>query len=207
MKMARYFLLPLLAGLSLQAQSAIIGFNPTDSAVSVGDIFDVELTVSGLGDDFVNGFDLDVTFDTSILGYNGFTFGSGLDVLGLGSLAFDTDLITLVNVFEVSLDLNTDLDFFQADDFVLGTFSFTALAEGTSALSASAPPGGFALSGANSADLVGADPSDPFIQFLWYELDTKLADGSVTVPEPGVALLLVTGLLGFGLQRRLRASA
>ncbi len=197
LKNLKFFLLPLLVGLSFQAQSAVIGFSPSSSSVDLGESFDVDLTISGLGDDILTGFDLDVNFDDSVLGFAGFDFGTGLDVFGFGlNLQFVNDLGGLVNVFEVSFDFDIDLELFQPDEFVLGTFHFVGIGEGSSGLSVSAPPFGEALS--------GGFKFDPFLGFeVATALDMEVEAGSVNVPEPGVAFLFATGLLAFGAQRKL----
>lgn len=69
---------------SIQAQAAIIGFNPSSQTVELGDNVSVDLTISGLGADVLTGFDLDVSFDDSVPGFAGFDFGTELDAFGLG---------------------------------------------------------------------------------------------------------------------------
>lgn len=204
----KYLILPLLAGLAFQAQSAVVGFSPSSSSVDLGETFDVDLTISGLGgfgpDSFISGFDLEVSFDSSILAYGGFQFGTGLDDVGgfgFNSIQLASNLGGgTVSVFEVSLDFDFDLELLQPDAFSLGTFTFTGIGEGTTALTVAEPFFGTALS--------GGFVFDPALQsFVASEVPMQTRAGRVSVPEPGIALLLATGLLGFGLQRSLRARA
>ncbi len=199
----RILFLPLLTAFSFQAQSALIGFSPSSSSVDLNETFDVDLTISGLGgfgpDSFISGFDLDVSFDSSILAYGGFQFGTGLDDVG----GFGVNSIQLasnlgggtVNVFEVSLDFDFDLELLQPDAFSLGTFTFTGIGEGTTALSAAEPFFGTALAGGFIFD-------QALQTFVASEVPMQVRAGKVSVPEPGIALLLVTGLLGFGVHRK-----
>ncbi|MDH3387883.1 MAG: hypothetical protein OEN02_08240 [Gammaproteobacteria bacterium] len=176
------------------ASAIILSFDPSDQTVQLGNPVSVDLRISDLGDDILTGFDLDISFDDSILGFQSFTFGTGLDVFGLG---FNfTDVMDLgggvVNVFELSLDFDLDLMLFQPDDFVLGTFDFSTLSLGTSALDIS-----FAL-------LSGEYDAFGFAT----ELHADLRAGSVTVsviPVPAAVWLFGTGLvglIGFGKRRK-----
>jgi len=192
----KYFLITLamFACVSTQAQAIVISFEPSSQTVEIGDTVNVDLRISELGNDILTGFDLDVSFDDSILGFNGVDFGTGLDVFGLGTINDVIDFgFGTVNVFELSFDLDSDLHAFQPDDFVLGTFNFSALNSGVSSLDASI----WGLSGEFVFDdALGYDVPES----LWAEVHT----GSVAVPEPGVLMLLLSGLFGLCLSRRAR---
>ena len=79
--------------LSLPAQAITIGFSPVMQDVFLGETFDVELVISGLGEyaaDSLGAFDLDVNFHPEILAFNSATFGDPvlgdqLDLWELGS--------------------------------------------------------------------------------------------------------------------------
>jgi hypothetical protein len=145
-----------------------------------------------LGDDILTGFDLDISFDDTILGFTGFDFGTGLDSFLIGANIQDaTDFSDgfgsgLVNVFELSFDSDSDLMIFQPNDFVLGTFSFDTLSLGTSALDIS-----FALLSGEFDDFGFAT-----------ELQAVVQSGSVSVvppaviPIPAAIWLFGTGLVG-----------
>jgi hypothetical protein len=182
----------------MQAHATVIGFAPSSQNTSVGGSVSVDLVVSDLGDDILTGFDLSVLFDDTLLAFDSFEFGtdcfgfSCLDVLGFGSLqdAFDWGFGE-VEVFELSFDFDEDLELFQPDDFVLGTFVFTGLEIGVSAL-----------------DILvwGATGGYVFDEVLGFEIASSLAvdveSGSIEVPEPGTWLLMLSGLLCLGLSRR-----
>ena len=185
----------LLASLSFHAQATpILSFDPTDQQVELGGSVSVDLRISDLGDDILTGFDIDVSFDDAILGFDSFAFGTGLDVFLLGANFTDVfEFGGTVNVFELSFDSDEDLMDFQPNDFVLGTFTFTALMLGTSSLDVT-----FSL-------LSGQFEFDPLLGFdVPKELFADVEGGSievVSVPEPGTLALLSIGLAGMGLAR------
>jgi len=169
--------------------AAVVSFSPSSQNVALGDSVSVDLRISGLGDDILSAFDLDISFDASILDFQSFTFGTGLDTFGLGTLNDAADFGGgLVNVFELSFDLDADLEFFQPNDFVLGTFNFDTLSYGTSALDISV------------IGLAGA---------LGLPLDAELRSGSVSVvPVPAAIWLFGTGLIGLiGFSKRRKATS
>lgn len=179
----------LLAALPLHAIT--VSLNPATQTVTAGSSVDVALVISGLGSGAapsLGTFDLDLSFNSSILSFTGAVFGDPglgdqLDVLGLGSIFAATPGAGSVNLFELSFDAAADLDALQADSFTLATLSFSALSAGTSPL-------GITLNALGDAN------GDP--------LTADLADGSInvnannnagSVPEPATWLLLGLGAL------------
>ena len=141
-KINNYILGMLLLLMSSTAYSITLDFSPSSSNVTVGDTFDVELTISGLADfavDSLGAFDIDVLFDSSVLGFNGIAYGDPilgdqLDPFNLGSLTATTPSAGSVNLFQVSFDLASDLNSLQVGSFTLATLTFDALAAGSSFL-------------------------------------------------------------------------
>ena len=63
-----------------------IGFEPVSQIVPVGESVSVDLVISGLGDysePSLGAFDLDITYNTAILDFTGYTLGSYLGDLSL----------------------------------------------------------------------------------------------------------------------------
>ncbi len=182
-----------------RATAATLQFDPAVQTVSAGSTVTVELVISDLGNGAapsLSAFDLDVTFDDSILSFLGFVFGDPilgdqLDLLGLGSITGVLPGAGTVNVFEVSFDPPADLNGLQADAFTLGTLSFSALSTGVSDLGLSVNDLGDAGGDPVAVELVGG----------------RVAVSAVAVPGPPSLLLVLGGVVGWAAVRARRASA
>lgn len=172
--------------------AATIFVTPGTQTVNVGSSVNIDVNLSGLGNGVtpsVGTYDLDVNFDSALLSFSSVTWGTGLDVLALGSIQFATPGTGTVNLFELSLDSVSDLNSLQLPTFRLFTLSFTTLAAGTSPVTIS-------VNALGDADGVAL----PF----------NAIDGSLTiqetggspVPEPSTFLPIAIVLLGFGVRFR-----
>lgn len=187
-----------LIGFGYQAHAVpVISIDPSFENTSIGGEVSVDITVSGLGDDILTAWDLDLFYDDTLLQLDSVVFGTGLDVLGLGSIQDVFDFgFGWVNLFEVSLDFDEDLMLFQPDSFVLATLTFTGLDFGISALDIAI----------NS--LAGEYVFDDLLgYFVAKELQADVQGGAIEVPEPGTVLLFLCGLLGIGMRRNARTAA
>jgi hypothetical protein len=181
------------------ATAVTLQFDPAVQTVPAGSTVTVELVISDLGNEAapsLSTFDLDVTFDDSILSFLGFAFGDPvlgdqLDLSGLGSF---TDVLPgagTVNVAEVSFDLEDDLNDLQAGAFTLGTLSFSALSAGVSDLGLSVNALGDASGDPLAVEIVGG----------------RVAVSAVAVPGPASLLLVLGGVTGWAAVRARRGSA
>ncbi|ABC28188.1 hypothetical protein HCH_01320 [Hahella chejuensis KCTC 2396] len=134
----------------MQAQAAVITVLPSTSTVLPGQLFTVDISISGLapgGAPSLSTFDLNLSFapgavaiDTTDADANGvidsvaLDSDSQLDVLGLGLNPMSAELLAPgeLNLFDLSLDIPADLDAHQSNSFLLASLSFTALSPGFS---------------------------------------------------------------------------
>ena len=165
--------------------AATITFSPTNQTVGVGDQVFLDINISGLGDGTAPSlgvFDLDVSYDGHLLGFNSVIFGDlnigdQLDFSGYGA---DYDITTYqggIRLYGLSYDTPDTLDTLQADSFTMARIGFQTLNLGTSGLDLAVNILGDANGDALQAD---ATPSG-HIQ---------------ATPAPPALLLLGTGLVG-----------
>jgi len=161
------------------------------ATVDAGAFVDVELHVLGapeLGDfapPSVRAFDLDLTFDASLLAYAGVSFGPFLGSPGSESIVTASELSGVVDLKEVSLLSGSALDALQPRDFLLATLTFQALGAGDAQLE---------LTQRDLADVAGSPLA----------VTGPSAANVAIVPEPATAVLLAGGLLVLAERRRTR---
>lgn len=185
-------------GLVPAADAFTLSVVPQASTVSLGGTVLVDIVAS----DLVSGaapslgaYDLNLSFDPSVLSFGSINFGTGLSVTGMPSIVQDFALGSgAVNPFEVSLEETADLNALQAGAFTLFTITFNAMQAGTSLLSLSLNSLSTAEGTALTADaLNGASIS---------------VAGASAVPVPAGVWLLLSGVAGVGsLLRRRRGAA
>ena len=183
--MRKYLWIFLLTGLigflaSSPALALSLGFMPSAQTVPQGSSFAVDVVATPESGEIVAAYDLDLSYDPSIITATGVTFGTNLG----GPLDSFTDFSLssgFVNFAEVSLVSDSDLASLQTSPFTLASISFSADAVGMSQLS-------FINYSTGGKDIKGA-------LNVPYQSPT-LVGGSVTVngstvPELGTLLLLV----------------
>jgi hypothetical protein len=171
-----------------ESGAVTLEFEPSAPAVMVGSTVKVAVVISGLGSGAapsLSTFDLNVTFDSSILSFLGVAFGDPIlgDQLDLSGSGAATDVVAgsgVVNVFELSFDPAVDLNTLQAPGFTLATLSFNGLSTGVSALGIAVNALGDADGGALAADVLAG----------------RVVVSGVPVPEPVPLLLLLAGVVG-----------
>ena len=144
--MKQFFKTATLAGCpalgATSAQAASVSIAPCQLSHFVGDIFTVDVNISGLGSEVVSAFDFKIYFDPSVLavqGSPGYALGAGIgapwDDLG-SSLANQFGLFSYTLTYDLARNTQENDDALaalQADNaFTLLTLSFRAIAQGTS---------------------------------------------------------------------------
>ena len=157
----------------------------------------VSASISGLGGGVppsLGTYDLDVTYDPSVLSYSSTTFGDPvlgdqLDPDGLGTIQNATDYSGVLDIFELSLDPSADLNSMQSSSFILAQMTFIASNPGTSTIGLSVNAVGDA--DGNSLDVTIVDPS--------------IVVEPVNVPEANSIRLSLIGLLAiFAVSKTIR---
>jgi len=183
------FLLMLSPSYALQLE-----LKPSTQTVYVGDSVYVDLAISGLvsgSAPSLSTFQIKIGYDFSILDFASATFGDPTfgDQLDFSGFAFKYAIENpsgLVDLYEVSLDLPSDLDTDQLGSFTLATLHFETIALGLSTLT-----------------IFPIDLGDTSTPISSLDVDEVRGATINVVPEPTTSALLGIGLLGLvGLVKR-----
>ena len=174
-------------GLVPAADAFTLSVVPQSSTVNVGGTVSVDVVASDLAGaaQTLGDYDLNLSFDSSVLSFSSIVFGTGLSVTGVPSLIQDYITGTgVVNPFESSFESVADLETLQPDAFTLFTITFNALSAGTSSLTLGVNALGNASGQALSFDALNGGSIS--------------VAGAPAVPVPAAAWLLLSGLAGVG---------
>ncbi|HEV8500315.1 MAG TPA: cohesin domain-containing protein [Casimicrobiaceae bacterium] len=207
-KSASVLLALVLSAWSLHVSASRIELDPTVTNIAAGNIFAVDVVVSGFNAPSpslaLSDFDLDVSYDPLLLNAVGVSFGTGLgappDISG-----FDLASAGIVDLFAISFADYATLRGFQGDKFTLATLTFRALAPGTDSLA-------FVQDEAFIVDLINGDSQNP-VNGVNPATCQSLACVDVsgarvvigeanTVPEPNPLPLIAVGGLAIAAVRR-----
>jgi hypothetical protein len=192
---------------SLQATATRIDLSPLLTNTTAGNSFSVGVVISDLNGPApplaLTDFDLDISYNPSLLNALGVSFGTGLgnppDISG-----FDLSSVGIVDLFAVSFANYATLRGLQGDSFTLATLTFRALAPGTDSLA-------FVNNGFFIVDLInadnqnpvnGADPANCRSLSCIDVGGARVVIQSSTVPEPNPLLLLGAAALALAFARR-----
>jgi hypothetical protein len=158
-----------------------LSFNNSNADIAqtynTGDIFSLDLWLSGLESEDLGGFDLNIEFDGGVTDYLSGSFISNLtDLLAL-PITDNANSIEMAGVF-LSFDLSG-----QADAFQLATLNFSAISAGTSLVEMT----NILLSDAFAGELF----NESYTATITVESD----DPPASVSEPTSIAMLLTGLL------------
>lgn len=116
-----------------QAAPIVVSFVPAATQIAVGDATTVDVVISGLDDEVLAAYDVDMLFDSSVLSNFFVTFyiapWGGLDLV-----MYDLDFLpgrTQSTAYSL-MDDDDELNDLQPNDFTLLTFGFTGLVDGFS---------------------------------------------------------------------------
>jgi len=197
-RIKKFVLVGLILALSPIASNADLielswGLSPDSQTVHIGQSFQLDLVVSGLGDGMapsLQGFDVDITFsDVFAIDPSTVVFGTFLgDPNDSAQTNTTSELIGTEVLFLVEQSFLTAaaLDAIQGSSFTLATMTFTASAVGTYIFSGDDCCGGLFLTDETTK---GPGVDSAYVTVL-------------AVPEPGTLALFGIGLLGMGLSRR-----
>ncbi|WP_374658207.1 cohesin domain-containing protein [Inhella sp.] len=188
------------------AQAATLSLVASANQVAVGSNVTVDVVISGLDaiGEIVSGFDLNVGYNTSVLGWSVINLAPGVESLGGESnvlFGFDTNATDGDIGGDVTSFLTDgELDALQGDTLTLMRFVFTGSTDGVSFLNFGANPDFQRLvtGRLNQDDEAG-------VLNLTYQgtcIAVGTGDCNNRVPEPETYGLAAIALLGAGLARR-----
>lgn len=172
--------------LSSSASAVLLDIDPPGQTISEGGQASVDVYARSLGTDRVGAFDIALSFDGALLGFNDVIFGTGLGDPVLDSItSVTTSTSDQVGVAQVSLLFSLS-GLQDGSDLRLFSLVFDGLSEGISPVN---------ISSALISDESGLPLGVNFGQSATVLVEPR------SVPEPGVLLLFSIGLVMLGATR------
>ncbi len=174
--------------------AAFISFNPSGTSANVGDLISVDVVINDLQTPVANelsAFAFSVLFDASILAFDSVSYSSLLgdtDIFSGETFINTSSGISNVTLENTSFLSDLELDALQDPDFLLASITFSTLSVGTSNLT-----------------FENLDFADGLFFDITSSISTNnglIEVASANVPAPAFPILLLTGLLAFGLKNK-----
>lgn len=188
---------------SAPASAIDVTISPSAQHIDVGGTATVSVSISGLGDEILSAFDLNLLYDAAVLQFGSVDSDGAFGALG-GSFgadplwAADTGTAGDLGFQASALVDDATVAANQSNSFLLFTITLTGLADGKSTFR-------FGPSLDFERNFVGRDfqTLNLIVGSACISVGTGSCDSDV--PEPGTFALLGLGLLGLGLSRRRNA--
>ena len=181
--MKKLFLVLSLLSFAFNAQAVSIDLLPDHHMVAPGSPVNLQVRINGLNDasaPALGDYDLNLSYDASLLQVAAITWGNQLDLAGFGSLQdANTSIAGVINLFEISFDDSWLLNNTQAGSFTLFNVVFNTLAAGSAMFSLDVNAIGDAYGNSLTLDAVN---------------NAQVDITRVNAPEPASWLLLLGGL-------------
>lgn len=180
----RYWLISaFLLLLSSNSFAVLLDIEPSTQAISVGGQANVDVYARSLGSDRIGAFDIDLSFDSSLLGFNDVIFGTSLGDPILDTFTtVTTSTVDQIGVAQISLLFSLS-GLQDGSDFLLFSLAFDGLSEGLSPVS---------IDSALISDELGSAVGVDIGQSASVLVEPR------AVPEPGILLLFAIGLVMLG---------
>ena len=178
----------------------MVSIEPATSFGSIGDTIFVDIFWDGDGANYIGDWDIDLSYDQSVVSYSGSIFHFGVDSWGC-IVCGDHSTAGVIDLFEVSLDSVEDLIANQnslGNSFKLATLEFVGIADGISPLQ-------FGNAGINFGTTFGDESGNAITPDI---SGGRICIGDVNctvrVPEPTTLSILLIGLASLAIRRKQR---
>jgi hypothetical protein len=135
--------LALAAGTLLAAPASaaiVVSFVPTATHIAIGGNVSVAMNISGLGDEILSAFDINMLFDNLVLNNVSVTHNVATEWPGGGVFGPSVFGVGNTGVIDYSLDDDATLAASQSNAFTVLTFGFTGAGDGTTFITLGADP-------------------------------------------------------------------